>query len=395
MRISLLHTVRQLRAHLRDLDPSVIAADECASLAEELAGLGNACDAARARCAVRAEATGAFRRRGFIDAAEWLAVAAGTTAVEARRALDTATALSACPSTEAAWAAGELSVAQAGEIAKTEAARPGSERELLSIAKERPLRVLRETAQHRRLSAIDTEELAAGQRKARHFRHWHDDLGMTRISGAFRPADGAAFLTRLDAETERIRRAARRAGAEETWEAHASDALVAMAEGGLPAGRGGRKTDVVIVCDLRAYRRGQAHEREPCHVINAGPIPVSEVQAALNGDAFLKVAFHDGVEVQRVTHFGRHVPAELRSVLDVGPPPDFGGLRCGDGCGKQHKIQIDHVDPVAHGGPTSLGNLEPRVADEHVEKTKRDRRAGLLGGPVRRPLFAPDDDEPP
>ena len=54
-------------------------------------------------------------------------------------------------------------------------------------------------------------------------------------------------------------------------EAHAADALVSLAEGRLQTGRGGRKTDVAIVCDLRAYRRSHAHDGEPCHVIDGGP----------------------------------------------------------------------------------------------------------------------------
>src|SRR5437764_1394844 len=83
--------------------------------------------------------------------------------------------------------------------------------------------------------AIDADELARRQHKARHFRHWQDGLGMTRVSGAFRPVDGAAFLARLDAETERLRRVARKAGQAESWEAHAADALVSLGEGSFRA----------------------------------------------------------------------------------------------------------------------------------------------------------------
>ena len=56
--------------------------------------------------------------------------------------------------------------------------------------------------------------------------------------------------------------------------------------------------------------------------------------------------------------------------------------RRGDDCGKQHKLQIDHINPVANGGPTEFANLNPRVPREHADKTERDRRAGLLG-PLR------------
>ena len=369
-------------ARIGDLDASLLSVEDCARLVEALGRLGNACDAARARLAARVSAAGGYRPFGFADAAEWLASTGGSSAVDAQRALDTAAAVSACPESERAWRAGELSVAQVAEIAKTEQVRPGSEAELLAVARSRPLRVLRELAQHQRVTSIDPDELARRQRRARHFRRWKDDLGMLRFAGALRPADGAAFFGRLDAETERVRRAAHKLGIEESWEAHAADALVGLVEGGARAGRGGRKTDVVMVCDLRAFWRGHPHDGEPCHVIDGGPVPVAEVRGAIAANAFLKAAVHDGVKVHTIKHFGRYLPAELRTALDVGPPPDFDGMRCGDGCGKQHKLQIDHVDPVANGGLTELANLRPRVPREHADKTERDRRAGLL---TRRP----------
>ena len=85
--------------------------------------------------------------------------------------------------------------------------------------------------------------------------------------------------------------------------------------------------DLVAVCDLRSYRRGHTHPGEVCHIIGGGPIPVSVVREIAK-DAFLKVAFHDGVEIRKVTHFGRHRPAELRTALELGAPPDFAGVTC-------------------------------------------------------------------
>ena len=118
---------------------------------------------------------------------------------------------------------------------------------------------------------------------------------------------------------------------------------------------------------------------------------MSDVRAAVADDAFLKVAFHDGVEIQKIKHFGRHIRAELRTALELGPPPGFDGKRCACGCGKRHKIQNDHIDPVANGGPTCFANLQGLVPKEHVEKTRRDRAAGLLG-PIRRRLDGETED---
>jgi hypothetical protein len=83
-------------------------------------------------------------------------------------------------------------------------------------------------------------------------------------------------------------------------------------------------------------------------------------------------------------HFGRHLKAEVRTALELGRAPEFDGPRCSCGCGKRYKLQNDHVRPLAAGGPTCLANLQPLVPGEHVEKTARDRRAGLLA-PDRPP----------
>jgi hypothetical protein len=151
-----------------------------------------------------------------------------------------------------------------------------------------------------------------------------------------------------------------------------------MVEGG---GNGKAKSaDVVIVADLRAYRRGHAHPGEPCHIVGGGPIPV-RVARELARDAFLKAVLHDGVAVQTVAHFGRHRPAHLETALALGAPPDFDGVTCTQlGCDRKHGLQWDHLDPYANGGPTSMANLKPKCVPHHCDKTESDRRAGLLGG---------------
>ena len=152
------------------------------------------------------------------------------------------------------------------------------------------------------------------------------------------------------------------------------------------AGKGkGPRADLVVVCDRRAYARGHAHPGEPVHVLGGGPVPVSWVREVA-ADAFLKAVIHDGVAIQTVAHFGRHIGAELRSALELGAPPGFEGVTCEEaGCGRRYGLEWDHVDPVANGGLTSYANLRPRCGPHHREKTERDRAAGLLGGVGRAP----------
>lgn len=368
-----------LRAALAAFDPAVMSGADAASVAEALAATEKACAGARARAALRAADCGIHRVKGYAGAHEWLGRLCGSSPGEARADLEAAGAVERCPETKAALVAGELSLAEAGVIASTEEACPGSEAALVDLAGRAGLGALREEARKRRLAAVDREELSARQRRARSLRHWRDADGMVRMSVALPPADGVALVNRIDAEALRL---SRRAGkdAHERFEAEAADALVALASG-KASGPSGR-TELVVVCDLKAWRRGHTHEDELCHIIGGGPVGVGVARELADEDAFLKAVLHDGVAIQRVAHLGRHIPAHLRTALDLGPLPALDGVKCvEDGCCKRYGLEWDHVDPVANGGVTSFDNLRPRCGPDHLEKTERDRKAGLLGGP--------------
>ena len=315
------HAAR-LRQSLVSLEPGVYSADDAACAVVELAATRKACEAAEVRLAARAAAGGVHRKLGYADASDWLAGVTGSTTRDARDALHLVAAVERCPETRDAFVAGELSVAQAREIARTEAEVPGSEADLLDAARGRSLGVLRDAARDRRVEAIPAGELHERQRRRREVRYWRDKLGMVCFRGALTPEVGVAFVNRLDAETDRVRRAARRGKGEvEDRPAYAADAFARMVKG---QGKGrAQRADFVAVCDLRSYRRGHTHEGEVCHIIGGGPVPVSVVREIAK-DAFLKVAFHDGVEIKQVAHLGRHRSAELETALALGAPPDFG-----------------------------------------------------------------------
>jgi hypothetical protein len=81
-----------------------------------------------------------------------------------------------------------------------------------------------------------------------------------------------------------------------------------------------------------------------------------------------------------VKHFGGHIPAELRTTLELGPVPEFDGVTCSqDGCDRRYGLQWHHGDPVANGGASELDNLEPECTPHHWDETERQRKAGLLG----------------
>jgi len=218
---------------------------------------------------------------------------------------------------------------------------------------------------------------------------------MVRFSGTCTPDVGVPLTNRIDNETDRLLRAASRDGGDDagerdskggadTREQVAADALAKLILGDRSGP--GRGPELVLVCDVRAFWRGHTHPGEVCHVIGGGPVPVSVIWEQ-RYDAFIKAVLHDGVKIETVAHFGRHINAVMRTALGLGDPPDFDGAVCAEeGCDRRYHLQWDHVDPVGHGGPTRFANLQPLCKPHHQDKTRRDREAGLIGGrPPRRP----------
>ncbi len=373
-----METIGVLRRELKGFEPSCYSPADCTRLAEELARVEKACAAARLLAGARAVACDAHRKAGVADPAHWVARQAGTTRRQARDALATAASLEGCRATRDALLAGEVSILQAAEITKVVAELPGEEAALLEAAKAGDLTTLRDEARGRRLASIPVTALHRRQVASRRFRHWKDGLGMVCFDGALPPETGIPFVTRIEREAARLRRTAMQGGAAERFEAHAADALVLVSDGG-SAAKGA--TDLVIVCDLFAWRRGHAHEGEPCHLVGGGPIPV-ELAKQLSKDAFLKVVLHDGVDIQKICHVGRKYTAELRTALDLGPVPDFTGKACTE-CKSTVGLERDHEVPVARTGRSSISNVVSRCHRCHAEKTERDRLAGLLGPKAR------------
>ncbi|MDQ4130433.1 MAG: HNH endonuclease [Actinomycetota bacterium] len=326
------------------------------------------------------EQSGAYRARGYHSGTAWLAKTMGTSPRQAAARIDTANAVEGLAATQEAFAAGRISEAQAAEVAKAAAADPSAEAGLLEVAEQADWRSLKDRARRVRLNAeVDREALHARQRHAREVTHWVDDEGM--VAGRFRlpPEVGVPLVNRLDSETDREYKRAWQQGGRESRAAYAADALVKLLSDA--SGRPSTRADVVVVVDLEALRRAHVEDGERCQIPGEGPLPVA-VARRVATDAFLKSVLVDGCEIKKVKHFGRHIPTEVRTALELGPAPDLDGAVCvKDGCGHRDGLEFDHKDPRANRGPTAYHNLEPRCRPDHREKTQRDRAAGLLFGP--------------
>jgi hypothetical protein len=98
------------------------------------------------------------------------------------------------------------------------------------------------------------------------------------------------------------------------------------------------------------------------------------VARELFGDCFLKFVISDGVDIRTVVHYGRVIPAHLKTALQ------FRDRCCVvPGCGRTFGLEYDHLVEFAKGGPTSLDNLARLCGPHHAMKTHKGYR--LSGGP--------------
>lgn len=147
---------------------------------------------------------------------------------------------------------------------------------------------------------------------------------------------------------------ARLAGGRESQEAYLADALVALAEEG-PGKNGkaaaGPRATIHVRVDHAALVRGYQERDETCEIPGVGPIPVATARA-LASDAILSAVVTKGVDVKAVAHLGRTIPARLRTALEARDSECVV-----PGCHNRRRLEIDHIEPFAEGGPTSLDNL--------------------------------------
>ncbi len=279
---------------------------------------------------------------------------------------------------EQAVRSGELSEVQAHEISSAAAASPKSQDELLEAAKTESVAELKQRCARVRAAAT-FDELARYDkiRARRRLRHYRDFDGAFRLDAVLTPDAGALVLATLEPYVERVSRDLQLQGRRESREAMAADALVAMAKhagacDSEPVSHSPRAS-VQVMVDHSALVRGSVAEGETCEIKGVGPVPVSTARA-LSSDAFLTALSMDGADVRCVAHFGRTINAQLRRALEVRDPECVV-----PGCYVSHNLEIDHIQPLAEGGPTTLDNLARLCSFHHFQKTHRGYR--LSGRP--------------
>jgi hypothetical protein len=358
-----------LAASARNFDAASLTHDDALRAVEELGAIRRLTEGMLAKAAKRVADATAPAEGGARAGTALVARSLGTGVGEVRAAIATATRLQGLPATDDAVRAGTLSSTQAHMIAEAASANPDSEHELLAAAK-RGLVPLKDACIAARARAEDPDQRRKRQQGERGLRMWTDTDGM--VAGRFRltPEVGGQVKAAIDAQVQRIFRK-RRAGLDhEPHEAYAADALAGFVLGTDEVPKGVSAT-VHVVIDHGALMRGGAVDGEVCEIPGVGPVDVAWVRELL-GSAFLTAVIKRGKDILTVAHLGRHVPAEVRTALEVS------GHECDvEGCFNRGYLERDHTHDHAKGGPTAFWNLGWLCYPHH-----RLKSAGWLLGPA-------------
>ncbi|HEV2906923.1 MAG TPA: DUF222 domain-containing protein, partial [Actinomycetota bacterium] len=337
---------------------------EAISLLTEIGQIENSCAAARVLLSRRIAESTLWQDKGERSAAHFVARATRATVAKAVETLETAKHLEELPSTTEAFQEGRVSETQAKEIASAASMNPSSEQTLLETARTGDVIALRDACRRVRHAAVP-DELARYEaiHRSRYLRSWSDHDGAFRLDAKLTPDAGATVMAALEPHRRNVFEEARHAGRREQPEAYLADALVALAHAADSKEASGPKAMVQVRVDHAALIRGHRNGDEVCEIDGIGPIPVATARA-LSSDAILSAVLTKGADVKAVAHLGRTIPARLRTALQARD------TECAvPGCHNRHRLEIDHIEPFAEGGPTSLDNLVRLCRPHHHMKT--------------------------
>ena len=352
-----------IRPLVAGVDVEELDATDAARLVEECAEGERLLAALRVSAASSLQDKALWRREGFRSAAAWMASKTGTAVGPAIATMEMADQLEGLPLLAAAFRAGQVSEAQAREIAEVASDVPDAEAQLLEAARKLTLRGLQEECRRvEAAAAVDDDDRYRRVHRSRCMRSWVDRHGVGHVSARLTPDELARLVAEVDRRRDEMVVDAIRGGWFEGLEAHRADALVDLARPDRAA-PSGPDTMVHVVVDYDALMRGQTVSGEQCEIPGIGPIPVS-VARRLSEDCFLKLLVTKGVDIVAVAHGGRNIPAHVRSAIEVRDD------KCVvPRCDVRRRLQIDHRDTFSRTRITSYDELARLCPWHHYQKT--------------------------
>jgi len=370
------------------LEPGTFSGAEAARLVGLFTRLEHLAAAGKALMARRVDDSNVWRGGPDRSAASFVARHTGMSAADARRMVETARALDHLGETDEAFRAGRLSVDQARVVARAATADPGAESELLELAAREDLTTLERRANQIR-AAGETDEAARYERlhRSRALRTWTDADGAACGAWRLPPDAGAEIMAALEPLQREFHRQARRRGRIDSWQACGADALRELARrhlNGVDRTSTRPRAHLHIRVDHTALARGHTEPGEVCEIPGVGPIPVA-VARSYAQDAVWSILVHRGTDITTVAREDRYLSPALRAALEERDPECVV-----PGCHERDRLEIDHIVPLAAGGPTTVANLARLCHWHHHLKTFRGYR--LTGTPGAWQWHAPDDD---
>ncbi len=401
----------QVDAAIGGVDVGLLSGVEPVRVLERLAGTERRLAALRTRVAQRGTQTTAWAGRSRSPEA-WVADTCGTTLADAKRTIETGEQLDSLPQIADAFDTGQVSEAQARQIAGLGDGAKGHEGELIRKAQSGTQRQLKNqcdrlAAQQR--SREDESKRLERQQRRRSARWYKNNNDADVLEVAFGPQGAVLARAHVEAEVDAIYRIARAEGRHEPRHAYTADAVTNLlcgrtvdgtplptkaspatkavcATAPSPHSDGGTDPDaaastvrgepgrhlrcqptVTFICDIASFRAGEVLAGERCEIDGVGPVPVELVERFLT-DAFVKCVITDGTEIRTVVHYGRHIPTELETALNLRDP------HCAvPGCDSRLGLEYTHNNTDhAHGGAVSFANIRRKCGYHHQKETNHD-----------------------
>jgi hypothetical protein len=353
----------ELAAIAASFEAGELLGSEAVDVVRRTARIANLAKTIERAAAARVAETPIWKHKGHRAAADWLAAETKTSFGEAKGALETQANLGACPRVAEKARRGELTAAQTEALARAVVVDPSAETRLLGTAERDGLGKLKDQCRAVALSRDDVEARHARLHRERSVKHWTDGEGAFRLAAKLTPEAGATVLGALAPFEKAAFETARNEGRHEPHEAYLADALVDLATASLSGETDTkpkcRKPSFTVLVDLAALLRGHAEAGETCEIPGVGPIPVSRLYD-LAPEAFWHVLVTRGSDIRGYCAMSRYIPTMLKVALAARD------RECAvPGCNRTQGLEIDHIIPVEHGGPTTYENLERRCFHDH------------------------------
>jgi hypothetical protein len=400
-----------IASFVESFEPGRYSGGDAAELVTLFARGERLCAAGKTVAARRAAEANQHQRGGHRTPAMWLAEVTGESLGEAIDVLSLGDSLATHPGMDSAYRGGKLSRSKAKAIAGAVRVNPDSEDELVAAAEGDTARQNRDRCQRAKAQGRTRQDDKARYdaiHRDRSCRTWTDtETGAFRLDARLTPDAGAALKAALQLESDRVFHAARRAGHQESPDAYAADALVALITRG-PATPAGKRSDdqtskdgqtgtqrskgtralVHVRVDLDALRSGAVGPGGICEIPGVGPIPVDTARE-LMGDALCELVITNGIDVTTITKMGRAIPAALRRALD-----ERDATCVVPHCDATTGLEIDHrIVEVRDNGPTAMWNLAKLCAHHH--DLRHHGGFTLAGGPGSWQWIPPGADPDP